>query len=62
MREIHAYRNEDGTYSIRAVYDDMYCGDELCHIIGWIPRAKIDIEVLADQSSREICSIEVKEN
>ena len=62
MKEIHAYRNEDGTYSICAVYDDTYCGDELRHVIGWIPRAKIDIDVLADQSSGEICSLIVEED
>lgn len=62
MKEIHAYRNEDGTYRIRSIYDDAYYGGQWCHVVQDIPRAKIYIEALADNDSGEIYSIDVKEN
>jgi hypothetical protein len=59
MKEIHAYRNEDGTYRIRAICDDALYGDQWCHVAQDIPRAKIHIEALADYSSGKIFDIEV---
>jgi hypothetical protein len=54
MKEIHAYRNEDGTYRIRAICDDICCNDQWHHVLQDIPRAKIQIEALADQGSGKI--------
>ena len=59
MKEIHAYRNEDGTYSIHAIYDDVFVGDQWHCVKGYIPRAKIQIEALEDHGSGKIFDIEV---
>jgi hypothetical protein len=61
MKEIHAYRNEDGTYRIEGVGCAMDNGVSK-EVTVIIPRAKIDVEALVDVVSSEICSIEVKEN
>lgn len=61
MKEIHAYRNEDGTYRIRVKCDDAYYGNQWCHVMQDIPRAKIHIEALADQASGKIFDIEVED-
>lgn len=61
MKEIHAYRNEDGTYRVEGIG---YTTDNGApkEVTVKIPRAKIDIEALADIGTNEIYSIELKEN
>jgi hypothetical protein len=61
MKEIHAYRNEDGTYRVEGIGLAMDNGVSK-EVTVRIPRAKIDVEALATKDSGEICSIEVKEN
>lgn len=61
MKEIHAYRNKDGTYRVEGIGYAMDNGvsKEVAVII---PHAKIDVEALVTADSNEIYSIEVKEN
>lgn len=61
MKEIHAYRNEDGTYMVEY---DAYVMDngELREVTCKVPRAKITVEHLVEIGTGEICSITVKEN
>ena len=61
MKEIHAYRNEDGTYRVETDGCVMDNG-ELKEIIYNIPRAKMTVEPLVEICSGEIYSITVKEN
>ena len=60
MKEIHAYRNEDGTYRVKGIGCAMDNGVPT-DVTVRIPRARIDIEALAVEGSKEICSVEVKE-
>lgn len=61
MKEIHAYRNEDGTYRVRIIHDDTCYGEQWYHVGQEIPRAKIDIEALADQGSGKIFDIQLED-
>jgi hypothetical protein len=61
MKEIHAYRNEDGTYRVHAICDDAYYGDQWYHVGQDIPRAKIYIEALADKNSGEIINLTLED-
>ena len=60
MKEIHAYRNEDGTYRVEGIgwaMDDGILRDVAVNV----PRAKITIEPLADASG-ELMSLTAEEN
>lgn len=61
MKEIHAYRNEDGTCRVESVGCVMDNGASK-EVAIKIPRAKIDVEALTTVGSKEIWSIEVKED
>ena len=61
MKEIHAYRNEDGTYRIEGVGCALNNGVST-EVVVRIPRAKVDVEALAVEGSKEMYSVEVKEN
>ena len=61
MKEIHAYRNEGGTYRIEGIGYAMDNGTSK-EVVVRIPRAKVDVEALVVEGSKEIYSIEVKEN
>lgn len=61
MKEIHAYRNDDGTYRVEGIGLAMDNGVSK-EVTIKIPRAKIDVEALAVEGSKEIYSVEVKEN
>lgn len=61
MKEIHAYRNEDGTYRVEGIGYAMDSGVSK-EVTVRIPRAKIDVEALTVKDSCEIYSVEVKEN
>ena len=60
MKEIHAYRNEDGTYRVEGIGCAMDNGVSK-EVVIIIPRAKVDVEALVVEGSKEIYSIEVKE-
>jgi hypothetical protein len=62
MKEIHAYRNEDGTYRVEGIGYAMDKGGASKEVVVRIPRAKVDVEALVVEGSKEIYSIEVKEN
>jgi hypothetical protein len=61
MKEIHAYRNEDGTYRVEGIGYAMDNGASK-EVVVRIPRAKVDVEALVVEGSKGIYSIEVKEN
>lgn len=61
MKEIHAYRNEDGTYRVEGIGYALDNGVSK-KVAVRIPRAKIDVEALVSKDSGEICLVEVKEN
>lgn len=61
MKEIHAYRNEDGTYRVECIGCTMDNGVSK-EVAVRIPRAKLDFAALATEGWDEIYSIEVKEN
>ena len=62
MKEIHAYRNEDGTYRIKAI-GEIHDGYKLNEVVIQAARANIDIEVLYEISpKRELYTISVEEN
>ena len=61
MKEIHAYRNEDGTYRVEGIGCAMDNGASK-DVTVRIPRAKIDVEALVSKGSGEIYLVEVKEN
>ena len=61
LKEIHAYKNEDGTFRIHTIGEENVCDQP--HIIkGMIPRAKLTIEALTEQSTDEIFTLEVKDD
>ena len=55
MKEIHAYKNEDGTYRINGV-GEMFNGKEFVEVDVEIKRAKISIDALADANGA-ICDL-----
>lgn len=61
MIEIHAYRNDDGTYRIEGISSTMENG-ELKDVVVRMPRANVTVDVLTQRDAGEIFSIEVKEN
>lgn len=61
MKEIHAYKNEDGTYRIEGV-SAMTDHGELKDVIIQIPRADLNINVLKSDNSKELFTLTVKEN
>ena len=61
MKEIHAYRNEDGTYRIRAICDDVCYDGQWYHVGQDIPRAKVHIESLVDYDSGKIFDLTLED-
>ena len=59
MKEIHAYRNEDGTYSVKGICQVMENG-KLVDAVFEMTRARLDIKPYADESKR-IFSVTVKQ-
>lgn len=66
MNEIHAYRNEDGTYRIRCVgeiatevkeFHGHPVAEETAQAIMEIPRAKINIEALVTNDEGQIMTV-----
>lgn len=47
MKEIHAYRNDDGTYRIKAI-GEIHDGYQLNEVVIRAVRARIDMEILAE--------------
>jgi hypothetical protein len=62
MKEMHAYRNDDGTYRIEAI-GEIHDGYKLSEVTIKAARARIDMEILADLSpDKTLYTIDVKEN
>lgn len=62
MKEIHAYRNEDGTYRIKAI-GEIHDGYNLKEVVIEAARARIYMEILAELSpDKTLYTIEVEEN
>lgn len=60
MKEIHAYRNDDGTYRIEGI-KEVYDGKELIDATVKFNRARISIDALADANGA-ICDVIIKED
>lgn len=60
MKEIHAYRNEDGTYRVEGIGCAMDDG-KLSDVSFNMPRTRITIEPLADTTG-ELMSLTVENN
>lgn len=60
MKEIHAYKNEDGTYRINGV-SEMFNGKEFVEVDVEIKRAKISVDALADANG-VICDLVIVED
>ena len=61
MKEIHAYKNDDGTYRIEGV-GQAYDNGEIRDVVFKAVRAKINIDVLVEPSSRELYTVMVEED
>lgn len=61
MKEIHAYRNEDGTYRLECIAET-YIGGELMEAKVVYGRAKLTIDALTSHSSGTICELVVEED
>lgn len=61
MKEIHAYRNEDGTYRLECIADTNING-ELMEAKVVYERARLNIDPLVGLSSGTICELIVEEN
>lgn len=62
MKEIHAYRNEDGTYRIKAI-GEIHDGYQLNEVVINAARARIDMEILAELSpDKTLYAVEIKED
>lgn len=62
MKEIHAYKNDDGTYRVEGVGETVYNGKTIDVIIK-AARARIDMEVLAELSpDKTLYTVDIKEN
>lgn len=61
MKEIHAYRNEDGTYRIKTI-GEIHDGYQLNEVVITAARARIDMEILAElPPKRMLYTVEVEE-
>ncbi len=58
MKEIHAYRNEDGTYRVEGIAYTMYDG-ELREVLIKIPRATIDYKPFTQEEDGTLYTIEI---
>ena len=61
MKEIHAYRNEDGTYRLECIADTKIDG-ELREVQVVYARARLNIDALPDHSPGTICELIVDDN
>ena len=62
MKEIHAYRNEDGTYRIKAI-GEIHDGYQLNEVVITASRARIDMKILAEFPPKRILyTVEMEEN
>lgn len=61
MKEIHAYKNDDGTYRLECIADTHIDG-ELMEAKIIYERATLTIGALAGSSSGAICELIVEEN
>ena len=62
MKEIHAYKNKDGTYRIKGI-GEIHDGYNLNEVVIQASRARIDMEILAELSpDKTLYTIEVEEN
>lgn len=60
MKEIHAYRNDDGTYRFEGI-GETYDNGKLVNVIIKAARAKISVEALAVPDSAELYTATIKE-
>lgn len=60
LQEIHAYRNNDGTFTVHTTGEEYVC-NQLCSIKGIVPRAILTIKSLTGLSSDEKLTLEIKE-
>ena len=60
MKEIHAYKNKDGTYRIKGI-GEYHDGYKLQDVVINVERAQIDMTFFATQGSDEICTITLGE-
>ena len=60
MKEIHAYKNDDGTYRLEGIGETYYNG-KLIDVVIKAVRAKISVEALAVPDSAELYTATIKE-
>lgn len=60
MKEIHAYKNADGTYCIEGIRE-MLCGKKLVDATVRYSRAQISIEPLVDNTDGVLFDIIIQE-
>lgn len=60
MKEIHAYRNEDGTYRVEGI-GETFDGKEFVEARVKMNRVRISIDALADADGK-ICDVIIEEN
>lgn len=61
MKEIHAYKNDDGTYRIEAICRTC-CEGKMVDVHMKAARAKISVDYLVEPSSEELYTVTIKEN
>lgn len=62
MKEIHAYKNEDGTYRIKAI-GEIHDGYKLNEVVIQAARARIDMEILAEVSpDKTLYTVEIEDD
>lgn len=61
MKEIHAYRNNDGTYKLSMIAEAIIDG-QLTAVNITVARAQVDLTYLTEPSTSTMMSITLKEN